>query len=133
MAASNVAPGNIKSQNPGAGEKVPPGATVELVAAAQPTTVPNVHGKRIAEAQILFQQAGLELGRVSGTVNESNASSVTITGQTPGGNSQAAKGSKIDVSVPQVCLPFQRCLMFVEGVQFQKMDTSIKQRMLIKQ
>jgi beta-lactam-binding protein with PASTA domain len=133
MAAANVAPGNIKSQNPGAGEKVPPGAAIELVAAAQPTTVPNVQGKRIAEAQILFQQAGLELGRVSGTVNENNASSVTITGQTPNGNTQAAKGSKIDVSVPQLCLPFQRCLTFVEGVQFQKMDTGIRQRMLIKQ
>jgi len=132
MAAANVAPGNIKSQNPGAGEKVPPGATVELVAAAQPTTVPNVHGKRIAEAQILFQQAGLELGRVSGTVNEANASSVTITGQNPGGNTQAAKGSKIDVSVPQLCGPFSRCLTFVEGVQFQKMDTGIRQKMMVK-
>ncbi len=133
MAAANVAPGNIKSQNPGAGEKVPPGATIELVAAAQPTTVPNVHGKRIAEAQILFQQAGLELGRVSGTVNESNASTVTITSQTPGGNTQVARGAKVDVSVPQLCLPFQRCAVFVEGVQFQKMDTTLKQRMTFKQ
>jgi len=133
MAAANVAPGNIKSQNPGAGEKVPPGATVELVAAAQPTTVPNVQGKRIAEAQILFQQAGLELGRVSGTVNENNASVVTITGQNPGGNTQAAKGSKIDVSVPQLCGPFARCLTFVEGIQFQKMDTGLKQRIMVKQ
>jgi serine/threonine-protein kinase len=132
MAAANVAPGNIKSQNPGAGEKVPPGATVELVAAAQPTTVPNVQGKRIAEAQILFQQAGLELGRVSGTVNENNASVVTITGQNPGGNTQAAKGSKIDVSVPQLCGPFARCLTFVEGVQFQKMDTGIRQKMMVR-
>jgi serine/threonine-protein kinase len=132
MAAANVAPGNIKSQNPGAGEKVPPGATVELVAAAQPTTVPNVQGKRIAEAQILFQQAGLELGRVSGTVNENNASVVTITGQNPGGNTQAAKGSKIDVSVPQLCGPFARCLTFVEGIQFQKMDTGIRQKMMVR-
>lgn len=132
MAAANVAPGNIKSQNPGAGEKVPPGATIELVAAAQSTTVPNVQGKRIAEAQILFQQAGLELGRVSGTVNEGNASSVTITGQTPNANTQAARGAKVDVSVPQIC-PFQRCGIFVEGIQFQKMDTGLKQRMMIKQ
>jgi serine/threonine-protein kinase len=133
LAPANVAPGNIKSQNPGSGEKVPPGATVELVVAAQPTTVPWVHGKKIAEAQILFQQAGLDLGRVSGTVNENNASLVTITGQKPEGNTQAAKGSTVDISVPQLCFPFQRCLTLVEGIQFKKMDTGLKERMLIKQ
>lgn len=133
LAPASVAPGNIKSQNPGAGEKVPPGATIELVAAAQPTNVPDVRGKRIAEAQILFQQAGLELGRVTGTVNENNASTVTINGQTPNGNTQAARGARVDVSVPQACLPFQRCAILIEGIQFQKMDTTLKQRMMIKQ
>jgi len=50
LAPANVAPGNVKRQNPAAGTKVPPGSTIELVAAAQPTTVPNVVGKKIAEA-----------------------------------------------------------------------------------
>lgn len=113
LAPANVAAGNIKSQNPAGGEKVPPGAEVQLVAAAPSTQVPHLIGKKIAEAQILLQQAGLDLGRVSGTVNEGNASTVVITNQTPTTNTTVAKGSTVDVSVPQACLPFQRCAVLV--------------------
>lgn len=113
LAPANVAAGNIKSQNPAGGEKVPPGATIELVAAAPSTAVPHVIGKKIAEAQILLQRVGLDLGRVSGTVNEANASTVQITGQTPGSNTTVARGSRVDVSVPQRCLPFRRCAVLV--------------------
>ena len=109
LAPSNVAAGNIKRQNPEGGAKVPPGAVIELVTAAPSTQVPHVVGRKIAEAQILFQQAGLELGNVSGTVNEENASIVAITSQTPATNTTVAKGSKVDVAVPVLCTRFQRC------------------------
>jgi beta-lactam-binding protein with PASTA domain len=109
LAPANVAAGNIKRQNPTGGSKVPPDAVIELIAAAPSTQVPGVVGKKIAEAQILFQQVGLDLGRVTGTVNTSNASTVTITGQTPGANTTVAKGSKVDVAVPVICSRFQRC------------------------
>jgi beta-lactam-binding protein with PASTA domain len=108
LAPANVAPGNIKSQNPAAGSKVPPGSTIELVAAAQPTTVPDVRNKKIAEAQILLQQAGLDLGTVSGTVNQANATIVTITSQTPAANTSVARGARVNVSVPFVC-QFRGC------------------------
>jgi beta-lactam-binding protein with PASTA domain len=117
LAPGNVAAGNIKSQNPTGGEKVPPGAVVELVPAAPSTAVPFVVGKKIAEAQILFQQAGLDLGTVSGTVNQSNANTVEITSQNPGANTTVARGSKVNVSVPQACLPFQRCLVLTTPIR----------------
>ena len=118
LAPSNVAPGNIKSQNPGGGEKVPPGATVELVAAAQPTTVPAIIGRTIGQAQIALQQAGLELGNIFGSIDQSNANSVTITGSTPGQGSTVARGSKVNVSVPQNCNT-PRCIMVTD---FNKVD-----------
>lgn len=110
LAPSNVAAGNIKRQNPEGDAKVPPDAVIELVAAAPSTQVPRVIGKKIGEAQVLFQQAGLELGRVSGTVDTGNANTVMITSQTPVQDTTVARGSKVDVAVPLVCLRFQRCV-----------------------
>jgi serine/threonine-protein kinase len=109
LAPANVAPGNIKSQNPSGGEKVPPGAVIELVAAAQPTSVPNVVGKTVGQAQIILQQAGLELGSVGGFFNESNANTALITTQTPANSAPVARGSKVDVSVPNPCFRGRPC------------------------
>lgn len=129
LAPANVAAGNIKSQNPAGGEKVPPGATIELVAAAPSTTVPNVIGRKIAEAQILFQQASLDLGTVSGTVNEANASTVQITNQTPGANTTVARGSRVNVSVPSRCFPFQRCAVLVmDPIELKRVNPALRFR-----
>jgi beta-lactam-binding protein with PASTA domain len=112
LAPPNVAPGNIKSQNPAAGEKVPPGAIIELVAAAQPITVPNVIGKTVGQAQTILQQNGLELGNVGGNLNETNANTVLINSQTPASPTQVARGSRVDVAVPNPC--FRRPCFFIQ-------------------
>lgn len=109
LAPGNVPAGNIKSQNPAGGTSVPLGAVIELVAAAPSTAVPSVVGKKIAEAQVTLQSAGLELGHVSGSLNENNANIVQITSQTPTPNSNVATGSKVDVAVPQLCTVLARC------------------------
>jgi serine/threonine-protein kinase len=131
LAPANVAPGNVKSQNPAARTKVPPGSTVELVAAAQPTTVPDVRTKTIGEAQILLQARGLDLGTVFGTVNENNARTVLITSQDPAANSTVARGARVNVSVPRLC-PFRLCvnvdMIDVGGIR--KLDPSIKQPLI---
>jgi beta-lactam-binding protein with PASTA domain len=117
LAPANVAPGNIKSQNPAGGEKVPPGAAIELVAAAQPTTVPSVIGKTVGQAQIIFQQAGLELGSVGGNFNQTNANTVLISSQVPANPTQVARGSTVNVSVPNPCpprRPGQRPCLFLQ-------------------
>src|SRR6266496_4127719 len=77
LADASVAPGNVKRQTPDAKSKVPPNSSVELVAAAVPTEVPPLQGRKIAEAQFLLQQKGLSLGTVWGSYNESNASTVS--------------------------------------------------------
>jgi len=131
LAPANVAAGNIKSQNPGGGEKVPPGSTIELVAAAQPTTVPNLVGKRIAEAQIVLQQNGLELGNVSGTVNESNANTVLITSQDPDANRPSARGARVNVAVPAGCAP--RCIFTTVDVGIiRRLDPEIRAPLILR-
>jgi beta-lactam-binding protein with PASTA domain len=131
LAPANVAAGNIKSQNPGGGEKVPPGSTIELVAAAQPTTVPNLVGKRIAEAQIVLQQNGLELGNVSGTVNESNANTVLITSQDPDANRPTARGARVNVAVPAGCAP--RCIFTTVDVGIiRRLDPEIRAPLILR-
>jgi beta-lactam-binding protein with PASTA domain len=128
-----VAPGNVKRQNPAFPTKVPPGSTIELVAAAQPTTVPNVVGRRIAEAQIVLQQHGLDLGTVSGTVNEGNASSVVITNQDPDANNPVAKGSRVNVSVPFICA-FRACIKLerIDIGTMRTLDPTIKQPLIMR-
>jgi beta-lactam-binding protein with PASTA domain len=135
LAPANVAPGNVKRQNPAGGTKVPPGSTIELVTAAQPTTVPDVRGRKIAEAQIALQQQGLDLGTVSGTVNQSNASIVTITSQDPAANTSVARGARVNVSVPFICI-LRGC--FVDRIDrvdigtIRKLDPNIKQPLILR-
>ena len=105
LADASVAPGNVKRQTPDKGAQVPPNSSVELITAAVPTQVPLLVGKRIAEAQFLLQQNGLAMGTVWG-ITESNASTVTVTSQTPGAGTQVARGSNVNVNVP--CL-FRGC------------------------
>jgi serine/threonine-protein kinase len=129
LAPPNVAPGNVKSQNPPANTKVPPGSAVELVAAAQPTSVPDVRGRRIADAQIILQQASLDLGTVSGTVNTTNASTVLITGQDPGAGTSVARGARVNVSVPFICSVFRACISIDDRIDIstvRRLDPAIK-------
>ena len=134
LAPATVAPGNVKRQNPGAGTNVPPASTIELVAAAQPTTVPDVRGRRIAEAQVLLQQQGLDLGTVSGTVNQTYASIVVITSQDPAANISVARGARVNVSVPFICSFLRACINIdridIGGIR--KLDPSIKQPLIMR-
>ena len=118
LADASVAPGNVKRQTPDAKSKVPPNSSVELVAAAVPTEVPPLQGRKIAEAQFLLQQKGLSLGTVWGSYNESNASTVSITGQTPAAGTQVAHGSNVNVTVPCVFLGCR--LIKFEGIKMMK-------------
>ncbi len=104
LADASVAPGNVKRQTPEKDTEVPPNSTVELVVAAVPKPVPQLVGKRIAEAQLLLQQQSLKMGTVWGTYNEGNASTVLITGQTPVAGTQVAQGSNVNVNVPCIGL-----------------------------
>jgi beta-lactam-binding protein with PASTA domain len=99
LAPANVAPGNIKSQNPQPGVQVPEKSPVKLVVAAVPVQVPLLKDKKIAEAQFLLQQRGLEMV-VFGTYTAANANTVLITGQYPPAFGSAAKGSRVTAFIP---------------------------------
>jgi serine/threonine-protein kinase len=115
LAEANVAPGHVKRQTPAGGTKVPPNSIVELVTAAVTAQVPRLAGKKIADAQLLLQQNGLSLGTVWGTYNESNASTVLITGQTPAAGTQVARGSNVNVTVR--CLTLGCRIFRLEGAE----------------
>ena len=99
LADASTQPGSIKSQNPAPGAKVPPNTVVNLVVAAPSTQVPPLIGKKVAEAQLLLQRNSLEMV-VFGTFNETNATTVVITGQNPTAGSTVATGSKVTARVP---------------------------------
>jgi len=100
---ANVAPGNIIRQVPPADSKVPPGAAIELVAAATPTRVPNVVGKTLGEAQLALHAAGLEVGDLTGWVLEQTANTIRVTSQDPANPAVVAKGKKVNLRFPSPC------------------------------
>lgn len=129
LADARVPPGNVKSQNPAAGAKVPPNSIVTLVVADTPTQVPPIVGKKVAEAQFLLQQNQLEMV-VFGTFNESNAATVLIRSQTPVAGTNVARGSKVTARVPCLRLSDCRFVMFdklavdrIDATKLQKVDT----------
>lgn len=120
MADASVAPGSVKSHNPAAGAKVPANSVITLVVAATPVQVPSIVGKKVAEAQFLLQQKGLEMV-VFGTFNEANAATVLITSQRPAANSNVARGSKVTAFVP--CLRRDcRFILFERPLAIDRID-----------
>lgn len=123
LADASVAPGNVKSQNPAHGAKVPPNSVVTLVVAATPTQVPPITGRRVAEAQFLLQQKKLEMV-VFGTFNQSNASTVLITGQTPAAGTNVATGSKVTARVPCLRITDCRFVIFDKVITLDRIDAT---------
>ena len=102
-------PGQVLTQNPTPGQRVRRGSTVQLTVATAPgdVRVPNVVGRTVDEARDAIEEAGLEAA-VQTRPDERIAKDVVIS-QTPGGNSQAPKGSTVNLVVssgtPQVPVP----------------------------
>jgi eukaryotic-like serine/threonine-protein kinase len=91
--------GKVISTTPAAGTSVATGSTVTLTVSAGPTPVPvpDVRGKSVTEAQNILSQAGLQ-----SAVTQQNSDTVpanTVIDQTPAPNSQAAKGSTVNLVV----------------------------------
>ena len=124
LADASVAPGNVKSQSPAAGAKVPPNSAIALVVAATPIEVPSIVRRRVAEAQLLLQRQQLEMV-VFGTFNESNAATVLITSQTPAAGTKVAKGSKVTARVPCLRIGDCRFVMF-DKLAIDRIDATTK-------
>ncbi|MGZ5297765.1 MAG: Stk1 family PASTA domain-containing Ser/Thr kinase [Actinomycetota bacterium] len=110
-------PGRVIDQNPVAGTSVAPGSTVTIFVAKAPTTVPvpDVTLMTVEDATIALTDAGLTLGTATPAASATVPVDQIIS-QEPPANTQAPKGSPVDVvvstgpgivEVPNVtCLPF---------------------------
>ncbi|MDP9019949.1 MAG: Stk1 family PASTA domain-containing Ser/Thr kinase [Actinomycetota bacterium] len=93
-----VAPGTVLSQEPRAGEDVPPGSTVVItVATPVPTVpVPDVIGRNVAEATSILSNAGF---RTQVREQEANNPRGEVIGSEPGPGTQVDPGSTVTIVV----------------------------------
>ncbi|HWE55961.1 MAG TPA: Stk1 family PASTA domain-containing Ser/Thr kinase [Acidimicrobiales bacterium] len=91
-------PGTVLTQSPKPPSQVSKGDTVTLTVVATPAqaTVPDVTGEDVGTATNTLQQAGFTVGQQS---QQSNQPTGTVVNQSPSGNSQAAQGSKVTLTV----------------------------------
>jgi beta-lactam-binding protein with PASTA domain len=95
--------GTVIDSRPRPGTQAPMPSQIALVVSAGPTTVivPDVVGHQLADAQTLLRQAGLGVGLVQ-YGNGGNAvadASAMVSGQSPPAGSQAASGSRVDLTL----------------------------------
>lgn len=86
----NLAKNQVCDQRPAAGNKMPPGANVDLWIAADATKVPSVLGLSQRDAQNTLQGAGLVMSLLCGHAG-------LVTFQTPRADKQVARGSGVQL------------------------------------
>jgi serine/threonine-protein kinase len=98
---------HVVSTQPGAREQLQIGSvvTINVSTGPQKVTVPSVVGKQRDEATTLLQAAGFT---VVTTNRQANQPQNTVLAQSPAGNSQAAKGSAVVITIAQ---PFQQVMV----------------------
>ena len=102
-------PGQVLTQNPTPGTRVPRNSKVQITVAAAPgeVNVPNVVGRKVEDARDVLEEAGLEVA-VTPRPDEKIAKDVVLS-QTPAGGAKAAKGSTVSLVVssgtPQLNVP----------------------------
>jgi serine/threonine-protein kinase len=90
--------GSVVDQSPKPPAKVAKGDTVTLKVAGAPAqaTVPDVTGQDVSSATTTLQQAGFTVAQQA---RQSNQAPGTVIDQSPAGNTQAAQGSKVTLTV----------------------------------
>lgn len=99
--SSATAPkGQVMGQNPLAGAEGRPDGTVDLQVSGGPaaTVVPSVVGKSKSSAKDLLEKAGFAVGTLHMGSNDDYDSGIVIRQQPPA-NTQAAPGTKIDLTI----------------------------------
>ena len=110
--------GNIISQSPAEGEKVPAGTTITICISKgienEKVQVPDLLGKDEMEAMSLLVEAGLQLGVVSQVNHEDAALTGMVCYQSYSVNSYVDAGTAVDVSISMG--PVQATYRFEEGI-----------------
>jgi serine/threonine-protein kinase len=99
---SNAPRGAVIDSRPRPGSQAPMPSTVSLVLSAGPTTiiVPDVVGRPLSEASQLLRQVGLTAGDISyGSASAVADAAAVVTAQAPPAGSQAAGGSRVNMTV----------------------------------
>ena len=100
---SNEPLGTVIDSRPRPGTQAPMPSTVSLVVSAGPTTVvvPDVVGRSVSDARLLLRQVGLDVGDILWGATGSSVSdaSAVVVSQAPPSGSQAASGSRVNLSV----------------------------------
>jgi beta-lactam-binding protein with PASTA domain len=99
---SNEPRGAVIDSRPRPGSQAPMPSTVNLVISAGPTTiiVPDLVGRPVSEASQLLRQVGLTVGDISyGNASAIADASAVVSAQAPVAGSQAAGGSRVNMTV----------------------------------
>jgi serine/threonine-protein kinase len=98
--SDTIAVGSVISTDPTAGSSVLLGSSVNLVIASGPatTTVPSVIGQEQEDAEMQITTASLSVGAVT-EENSATVASGIVLDQSPAGNTSAAVGSAVDLTV----------------------------------
>jgi beta-lactam-binding protein with PASTA domain/tRNA A-37 threonylcarbamoyl transferase component Bud32 len=117
-------------QDPVALDRVDEGSTVTLFVSSGPrqTTVPELVGRTLSEAERALEEAKLELGQVLREPSEDFEKEVVLS-QDPSANEQAAVGSAVDLTVSSGPEPVQ--VPFVEGLTEDAAVTAIRNAGLV--
>lgn len=101
--SSNEPRGAVIDARPRPGTQAPMPSAVALVISAGPTTVivPDVVGRPLSDATLLLRQVGLAVGDIQYAAlgNAVTDASASVVSQSPPAGSQAAAGSRVNISV----------------------------------
>jgi beta-lactam-binding protein with PASTA domain len=99
--ASNEPYGAVIDARPRPGTQAPTPSTVSLVISSGPTTivVPDLIGRPVSDATTLLRQVGLNVGDIQYAGGSAADASAVIVAQSPPAHSQAAAGSRVNLSV----------------------------------
>ena len=112
--SATVPSGNIVSQDPAGGIKVPRGTSVDLVVstgpAEGPVSVPDVVGMTEVQAEVTLSAAGLTVGDVSYASSNVVAAGLVIS-QDPAAEVSVSPRTAVDILGPTVLKPSKKILL----------------------
>jgi len=119
--SSTVAANRVVESNPGAGSEIAPGTAVSLVVSKgpPPVTVPDVHGKQVADAKAQLAALGLQVTTTE-TFSDTVKSGIVIS-SSPGPGVTVSKGATVNLVVSK-----GRELFQVPDVTGMKIDRAIQ-------
>ena len=133
-AAAGPAPtggGTVDSQVPAAGAQIRKGGTVTLAARAplpDPTrAVPDVRGRRYAEADAALRQAGFAVAAEGGAAPPSKTQEHTVEAHTPGAGSAQLPGSTVTLRIYASYVEPTRAVPDVTGRRYAEAEAALRQ------